>query len=185
MISGQSLKSARNGLRAIAWFCSLAFVASASAVDGQSKGEVDGHLLAEARAIHQRVLTFDAHADIEIPGKPSMYVGANGLSKVAFEKMNQGDLDGVAMAVAVGPLPRNNEGFAEARRIAHEKLAAAVALTENPNQPVQLIKSIDALVAAVGNGERTIVLSLQNALIFGDDVATTLQRRDWHARGAV
>ena len=89
------------------------------------------------------------------------------------------------MAVAVGPLPRNNEGFAEARRIAHEKLAAAVALTENPNQPVQLIKSIDALVAAVGNGERTIVLSLQNALIFGDDVATTLQRRDGHARGAV
>ena len=164
-------KRLRNGLRALAWFCSLAFVASASAVDGQSKGEVDGHLLAEARAIHQRVLTFDAHADIEIPGKPSMYAGVDGLSKVAFEKMNQGDLDGVAMAVAVGPLPRNKEGFAEARRIAHEKLAAAVALTENPNQPVQLIKSSDALVAAVGNGERTIVLSLQNALIFGDDVA--------------
>ena len=146
-------------------------MASAGAVDGESRGEADGHLLAEARAIHQRVLTFDAHADIEIPGKPSMYVGADGLSKVAVEKMHQGDLDAVAMAVAVGPLPRNKEGFAEARRIADAKLAAAVALTESPDEPVQLVKTSDALVAAVGDGQRAIVLSFQNALIFGDDVA--------------
>ena len=86
-------------------------MASVGAVDGESPDEADGHLLAEARAIHQRVLTFDAHADIEIPGKPSMYVGADGLSKVAVEKMRQGDLDAVAMAVAVGPLPRNEEGL--------------------------------------------------------------------------
>ena len=94
-------------------------MASAGAVDGESRDEADGHLLAEARAIHQRVLTFDAHADIEIPGKPSMYVGADGLSKVAVEKMHQGDLDAVAMAVAVGPLPRNEEGFAEAVSYTH------------------------------------------------------------------
>jgi membrane dipeptidase len=149
----------------------VALAESACAVDGQSKDEAEEHLIAEARAIHQRVLTFDAHADIEIPGKPSMYVGADGLSKVAVEKMHQGDLDAVAMTVAVGPLPRNKEGFAEARRIADEKLAAAVALTENPDQPIQLVTSSDALVAAVGDGQRAIVLSLQNALIFGDDVA--------------
>ncbi len=146
-------------------------MASAGVVNGQPKEEAEGHLLAEARAIHQRVLTFDAHTDIEIPGKPSMYVGADGLSKVAVDKMRQGHLDAVAMAVAVGPLPRNKEGFAEARRIADEKLAAAVALTDNPDQPIQLIKSSDALVTVVGTGQRAIVLSLQNALIFGDDVA--------------
>ena len=170
----------RNGFRALAWLCSLAFVASASAIDGQPTGEVDGHLLAEARAIHQRVLTFDAHADIEIPGKPSMYVGTDGLSKVAVEKMHEGDLDAVAMAVAVGPLPRNKKGFAEARRIADEKLAAAIALTESPDQPIQLVKSSNALVAAVGDGQRAIVLSLQNALIFGDDVAAI---DDFYAQG--
>ena len=98
-------------------------------------------------------------------------MGADGLSKVAVDKMHQGGLDVVAMAVAVGPLPRNEKGFAEARRIADEKLAAVVALTENADQPIQLVKSSDALVAAVGDGQRAIVLSLQNALIFGDDVA--------------
>jgi membrane dipeptidase len=158
-------------LTALACLCAIAFVASAGAAAGQSWGKADANLIAEARAIHQRVLTFDAHADIEIPGKPSMYVGADGLSKVAVEKMHQGDLDAVAMAVAVGPLPRNKEGFAEARRIADEKLAAAVALTESPDQPIQLVKTSDALVAAVGDGQRAIVLSFQNALIFGDDVA--------------
>ena len=161
----------RDCLRALAWSCTLAFAASASAVDGQPKDEAEGHLLAAARAIHQRVLTFDAHADIEIPGKPSMYVGADGLSKVAVDKMHQGGLDVVAMAVAVGPLPRNEKGFAEARRIADEKLTAVVALTENADPTIQLVKSSDALVAAVGDGQRAIVLSLQNALIFGDDVA--------------
>lgn len=131
----------------------------------------DMQLLRKAQTLHEQILTFDAHADIEIPGKPSMYVGADGLSKVAVDKMHQGGLDVVAMAVAVGPLPRNEKGFTEARRIADEKLAAVVALTENADQPIQLVKSSDALVAAVGNGQRAIVLSLQNALIFGDDVA--------------
>lgn len=131
----------------------------------------DVQLLRKAQTLHEHIFTFDAHADIEIPGKPSMYVGADGLSKVAVDKMHQGGLDVVAMAVAVGPLPRNEKGFAEARRIADEKLAAVVALTENADQPIQLVNSSDALVAAVGNGQRALVLSLQNALIFGDDVA--------------
>jgi hypothetical protein len=60
---------------------------------------------ARRRRLHEQILTFDAHADIEIPGKPSMYVGADGLSKVAVDKMHQGCLEVVAMAVAVGPLP--------------------------------------------------------------------------------
>ena len=158
----------------------MVFVASAGAAAGQSWDKADAKLLAEARAIHRRVLTFDAHADIEIPGKPSMYVGADGLSKVAVEKMHQGNLDAVAMAVAVGPLPRNKEGFAEARRIADEKLTAVVALTENADEPIQLVKSSDALVTAVEKGQRAIVLSLQNALIFGDDVAVI---DDFYAQG--
>ncbi|MEC7517276.1 MAG: membrane dipeptidase [Pseudomonadota bacterium] len=135
--------------------------------------------------MHQRFLTFDAHADIEITGKPSMYVGADGLSKVAVEKMRRGDLDAVAMAVAVSPLPRNEEGFAEARRIAVEKLTAAIALTGSPDQPIQLVTSSDALFAAVGNGQRAIVLSLQNALIFGGDVASHIMPLKSHKLSAM
>ena len=34
--------------------------------------------LAQAQAIHKAALTVDAHADIELPGAPSAYVGEDG-----------------------------------------------------------------------------------------------------------
>ncbi|NJN53079.1 MAG: hypothetical protein HC809_16290 [Gammaproteobacteria bacterium] len=58
-----------------------------------------------AQQVHERALVLDAHADIEIPGKPSRYTGPDGLSKVAPEKMRAGGVDVVVMAIAVGPRP--------------------------------------------------------------------------------
>lgn len=55
--------------------------------------------LKNARALHQRLLTFDAHAEIETPGKPSMYVSADGLFRVAVAKMQVGDLDAVILGL--------------------------------------------------------------------------------------
>ena len=58
-------------------------------VDGAlatGEGPDAADLIRRARAIHDRVLVLDAHADIEIPGKPSPYVGADGLSRVAPAK---------------------------------------------------------------------------------------------------
>jgi len=82
----------------------------------------ESDFIEHARAVHARVFTLDAHADIEIPGKPSMYVGADGLSKVSPEKMEQGGLNAVVMALAVGPMPRTADGYAAAKTIAEEKL---------------------------------------------------------------
>ena len=47
----------------------------------------NAELSAKASLLHERILTIDAHADIEIPGQPSAYVGPDGLSKVAPDKM--------------------------------------------------------------------------------------------------
>lgn len=44
----------------------------------------------KAQALHQRLLTLDAHVDIEIPGQPSSYVGEDGRSKVEPNKMEAG-----------------------------------------------------------------------------------------------
>lgn len=132
---------------------------------------LDDGLVERARVIHERSLTLDAHADIEIVGEPSMYVGPDGLSKVAPEKMRDGQLDAVVMALAVGPKPRNEQGFADARRVADDKLRAVTALVEESGNRTRLVKSPDALLASVDQGGRSIVLSLQNALIFGEDVS--------------
>jgi membrane dipeptidase len=65
-----------------------------------------------AEQIPNQALVLDAHADIEIPGKESRYVGADGLSKVSPAKMRAGGTDAVLMAVAVGPGPRDAAGYA-------------------------------------------------------------------------
>jgi membrane dipeptidase len=85
--------------------------------------------------------------------------------------MRDGQLDAVVMALAVGPKPRDEQGFADARRVADDKLRAVTALVEESGNRTRLVKSPDALLASVDQGGRSIVLSFQNALIFGEDVS--------------
>ena len=127
-------------------------------------------LMAQAQAIHISALTIDAHADIEIPGKPSMYVGSDGLSKVSPQKMQKGGLNAVVMSLAVGPMPRNAEGYAAAKAVAQTKLAAVNALAADPTNNTVIVKSTTELSAAHTEGKSALILGFQNALILGTDV---------------
>ncbi len=127
-------------------------------------------LVAQAQAIHASALTIDAHADIEIPGKPSMYVGSDGLSKVAPQKMQKGGLDAVVMSLAVGPMPRTPGGYAAAKALAQIKLAAVNALVADPANNTVMVKSTAELSAAHTAGKSALILGFQNALILGADV---------------
>jgi len=128
-------------------------------------------LVAQAQAIHTTALTIDAHADIEIPGQPSMYVGADGLSKVAPQKMQKGGLDAVVMSLAVGPMPRTPEGYAAAKALAQLKLAAVNALAADPANNTVIVKSTAELSAAHAEGKAALILGFQNALILGADIS--------------
>jgi membrane dipeptidase len=127
--------------------------------------------LAKAQAIHAAALTLDAHADIEMPGKPSSYVGADGLSKVAPEKMLEGGLDSVVMSVAVSPGPRTPEGYAAAQKIAAAKLAVVKAMAADTANNTVLVLTPDALISAHEAGQSALLLGFQNALILGTDAS--------------
>ena len=127
-------------------------------------------LMVRAKAIHASALTLDAHADIEIPGKPSSYVGSDGLSKVAPQKMRTGGLDAVVMAIAVGPMPRNAEGYAAAKAIAHAKLEAVKALANDKTNNSTITLNSDELITAHNEGKSALVLGFQNALILGTEL---------------
>jgi len=127
--------------------------------------------LAKAQAIHAAALTLDAHADIEMPGKPSAYVGADGLSKVAPEKMLEGGLDAVVMSVAVSPGPRTPEGYAAAQEIAAAKLAVVEAMAADTANNTVLVLTPDALISAHEAGQSALLLGFQNALILGTDAS--------------
>ena len=124
-----------------------------------------------AKEIHDKALVLDAHADIEIPGKESAYVGQDGRSKVEPEKMRAGGLDAVVLAIAVGPGPRTEEGYLLARQQAEEELAAILDLTANPDDDVVLVRSADELVEAHAANQRALLLGFQNARILGTNLA--------------
>ncbi|MEH6569964.1 MAG: membrane dipeptidase [Halioglobus sp.] len=120
--------------------------------------------------IHSNALVLDAHADIEIPGKESRYVGPDGRSKVEPSKMEAGGVDAVVMAVAVGPMPRTAEGYTQARAIADGKLEAITKIAANPSNNAIIVRSAEELVKAHEAGKNAFVLSFQNALILGEDI---------------
>ncbi len=123
----------------------------------------------DALSIHRDAITIDAHADIELPGQPSSYVGADGLSKVSPAKMRSGGLDAVVMSVAVGPKPRTPEGYRQARQIAETELAAAQSLVEDPANNMILATDPNALRNAHAQDQLALILGMQNALILGSD----------------
>ena len=130
----------------------------------------DAESLAKAKALHEQILTLDAHADIELPNAPSSYVGPDGLSKVAPDKMRAGGLDAVVMAIAVGPKPRTSEGYADARRVADRELEAIATLVTDPRNQSVLVATTEELDRAHQDGQRALLLGLQNALILGTDL---------------
>jgi membrane dipeptidase len=133
-----------------------------------------------AEAIHQRALVLDAHVDIEIPGNISRYAGADGRSKVAPDKMRAGGVDAVVMAVAVGPGPRNKQGYEQARAKADAKLQAVLALTQDPSNEMVLALSSTELMQAHDSGKGAIILGFQNARILGGEVDAL---DDFYGRG--
>jgi membrane dipeptidase len=120
--------------------------------------------------VHAGAMVIDAHADIEVPGKESPYVGPDGRSKVAPDKMARGGVDGVVLCVATGPGPRTTEGHTKARRIADRKLAAARQLIADPANNLVLARTAADADAAKAQGKRFIFLSFQNTQIIGTDL---------------
>lgn len=142
--------------------------ASESAADGDPSPEA---LLDQARAIHERVLVLDAHADTELPDAPSPYVGDDGLSQVDPAKLHAGGVDAVVMSVAVGSGPRTPDGYAAARSRADQEVAAVLELAADPANDAVVARSADEIVAAHEQGKAALILGFQNAMILGTEVS--------------
>src|SRR5258705_10669943 len=78
-------------------------------------------LAADARQIHERILTLDTHLDTPInfsrPGWDIMdaHTVADDLSQVDYPRMVKGGLDGGFFAIFTDQGPRTERGFANAR----------------------------------------------------------------------
>ena len=120
--------------------------------------------------LHDSVLVLDAHADIEYAQAPSRYALPSGVSRVAPEKLQAGKVDAVVMAVAVGPGPRDAEGYTKARATADKKLQEVAELVSDPANNMVLATSAGAVTRAAESGNTAVILGFQNARILGTKV---------------
>src|SRR5262245_28714434 len=127
---------------------------------------------------HADTMVIDAHADIEVPGKESPYVGPDGRSRVAPDKMARGAVDGVVLSVATGPGPRPSEGYAKPRQIADRKLAAVRKLIADSANDLVLRRTAPDADEAKRQGKRFIFLSFQNTQIIGTDLTALDEFRE-------
>lgn len=127
-----------------------------------------------AESVHQNALVLDAHADIEVPGKYSAYVGDDGKSQVAPEKMRQGQVDATVMAIGVSLVPRTAAGYAAARERALEEMNAVLAITRENSDFVLATSPVELTVAQQQN-QHALILGFQNAAILAKDVTQV----DW------
>ncbi|MDQ3950864.1 MAG: dipeptidase [Gemmatimonadota bacterium] len=140
-------------------------------------GAPDAALLSRARAIHDRVVTIDTHADIPFNfATPDVDPGVRGTRQVDIPKMVEGGLDVAFFVVFVGQGPRTPEGnerakelaltkFRAIRRMAEEMHPDKIAIAYRPEQVNRILRS----------GRRVAAIGIENGYVIGRDL--TLIRR--------
>ena len=139
------------------------FLASAASAD-------DTALEQQARALHDRILVIDAHADIAVPDKPNRFAGPDGLSQVHPSKLQAGGVSAIVMAAGIGYGPRTGEADAAAREIVNEELVAVRTMAqENPDLLTIATRPAD-LKSAKAAGKIALMLGFQNARALERDI---------------
>jgi membrane dipeptidase len=148
----------------------------------QSPSTSDADLVARARAIHERVVTLDTHADIDPAHfQPACNYTQRLTTQVNLPKMKEGGLDAAFFIVYVGQGPLTAEGYADAYRQAIAKFDAIHRLTEQiaPKEIGLALTSADVTRIA-RSGRKVAIVGVENGYAIGTDIARV---REFYTRG--
>jgi membrane dipeptidase len=144
-------------------------------------------LKAEAREIHDRVLTVDTHSDT-----PSLMLrkgwdigerhepGQRRSGKIDLPRMAEGGLDAEFFAAYVGQGERTPEGYARARERADELLHAIHKMAEDYPQLVELATSPEDAYRLEKEGKRAAFIGMENGYPIGKDLSLV---KEYYDRG--
>ena len=142
----------------------------------------DDALVARARAIHERVITLDTHADIDTSNfTPTVNYTMNLDTQVNLPKMDAGGLDVAWFIVYTGQGSLDDAGYAAAYANAIDKFNAIHRLAEEiaPNE-IEIAYNSDDVRRIVASGKKVAMIGIENAYPVGLDIANI---QDFHARG--
>lgn len=148
----------------------------------QAQAGADAALVAKAKAIHERVITLDTHADIN-PNNFTRQVNYTQRleTQVNLPKMVEGGLDVAFFIVYVGQGPLTPEGYDGAYQQAVAKFDAVHHLTREiaPGQ-IELALTAADVPRIAKSGKKVALIGIENAYSLGTDIARV---KEFHERG--
>jgi membrane dipeptidase len=160
----------------------LGLIVVVSATPATLAAQATDALVANARAIHARVLTIDTHADIEpVYFTASCNYTERLTTQLNLPKMQEGGLDVSFMIAFAGQGPLSAEGYAIAYREAVAKFDAIHRLTEQiaPRQ-IGLALTPPDVTRIADSGRKVAVIGIENAYPIGTDLSRV---REFYDRG--
>jgi membrane dipeptidase len=132
---------------------------------------------ADARAVHERILTLDTHLDTPINfGRPGWDIMdehnvQTDLSQVDYPRMVKGGLDGGFFAIFIPQGPRTPLGFAAAREAGLKRAAEIRDMVARHHDVFALATRADDAERIVRAGKRVVFMSMENSYPLGTDVS--------------
>ena len=139
--------------------------------------ETEEELVARALEIHDRVLTFDSHADTPLrmiePGfdLAERHDPNETGSKVDYPRMIEGGLDAIFFAAFVAQDIRDDDGNSRAKALGLQMIDAVIESAEKNADTVGLALDPDDAYELEKAGKRAIYLAIENGYPIGNDVS--------------
>jgi len=134
-------------------------------------------LAADARDIHERILTLDTHLDTPMNfGRPGWdmldeHSIAQDMSQVDYPRMVKGGLDGGFFAIYTPQGPRTPQGFINARDAAIMRGVEIREMVARHSDKFELALKADDAAKIAGRGKRFIFMSVENSYPLGKDLS--------------
>lgn len=125
----------------------------------------------DARALHDRVITFDAEIDIPFDFmEGGNNVGQETVMQVDLPKMDRGGLDGALFVNWVLQEGRTPSAYAKARSDAEQKFSAIEKMVQTYPDRIGLARTADEAEMLISEGKHFAVMGLVNAWPIGPDL---------------
>ena len=147
------------------------------------QGAADAELVSRARAIHERVITLDTHADINVANFTRERNYTQDLpTQVNLPKMIAGGLDAAFFIVYVGQGELSPDGYANAYKQAIAKFDAIHHLTrEIAPDKIELALTAADVRRIAASGKKVALIGVENAYPIGTDIGRI---KEFYDRGA-
>jgi membrane dipeptidase len=145
----------------------LLFLAAYLVANG-SVAQSDDPVVARARALHERIITFDAHADIPLDfATETADPGKDTPGQIDLPKMDRGGLSGAAFALFAFQGKRTPENYQKAHEQGLTKLRAIHRMAAFYPSRIEIARSPADIRRIHGAGKHFAVISMLNGFTLG------------------